>query len=75
MLGAVKASRPHGERANRLCDRCGIEMKGRPETPLCVDCQVAGRPISRRTLQKLRREERENPEAVAAFELGLRRMA
>lgn len=66
----VRATRDFGEReASAECTRCGVPVS---EVGVrCRDCYAIEFPLSARALRKLRKEEREHPEAVAAFNAGL----
>ena len=53
-------------------DRCGIALKGgKASVRYCRDCREVMMPIGKNARAILRREESENPEAVAAFNAGL----
>ena len=61
-----------GRKIRLWCDRCGIALKGgKASVRYCRDCVEVMMPIGKNTRAILRREERENPEAVAAFNAGL----
>lgn len=54
----------------KLCSRCGIDIDD-GSRGMCRDCRDAEKPISYRVLAKLRQEEIDHPEEVAAFNAGL----
>ncbi len=61
-----------GRKVRLWCDRCGIALKGgKASVRYCRDCREVMMPIGKNARAILRREESENPEAVAAFNAGL----
>ena len=61
-----------GRKVRLWCDRCGIAINGgKASVRYCRDCREVMMPIGKNVRAILRREEREHPEAVAAFNAGL----
>ena len=61
-----------GRKIRLWCDRCGIALKGgKASVRYCRDCVEVMMPIGKNTRAIFCCEERENPEAVAAFNAGL----
>ena len=61
-----------GRKVRLWCDRCGIALKGgKASVRYCRDCREVMMPFGKNARAILRREESENPEAVAAFNPGL----
>ena len=57
-----------GRKVRLWCDRCGIALKGgKASVRYCRDCREVMMPFGKNARAILRREESENPEAVAAF--------
>lgn len=58
-----------GRKVRLWCDRCGITLKGgKASVRYCREVMM---PFGKNARAILRREESENPEAVAAFNAGL----